>query len=179
MNEIDRGTAEEQSRPRPRVEYAHLARHISLAPAPGRMLNVSVHADGEGGREVRWERVIGMLCLVETEYLKKVPAGGDSPSPGATHEDMIDRGWKGVHPSNWFPEVWPVVAGGNASDEPSIRVLNSRWDDDSIYSMILVCDWPPEEDRDRAIAAGLELARHGNAPNWAKLPGPSEGEAAR
>jgi hypothetical protein len=138
------------------------------------MIHVAVFTN-DGTHSVSWSQVVGTLCVVEAEYVKRIPDGGDTPSPGATHEEMIDRGWKSNHPYNWFPEVFPVVVGGNAEDEYPLRVLHPREEcSNQVYSTILVCSWPPEEDRGRAIRAGLELVRHqGSRMNWADLPAES------
>jgi hypothetical protein len=133
------------------------------------MLHVAVYSDDIAGHHVRWNEVVGVLCAAETEYLHGVTEGADTPNPGATHDEMIDRGWKSNQPLSWFPAMWPVLAAGYDTDESPLYVFDERHAPSNLtYSTILICTWPVEEDRDRAIAAGRELIRaQGESKNWA------------
>lgn len=158
---------------RPTLASCHIPQAISLSPAPCRMIAVSVFDLDDGSHDVHWETVIGLLCVVETEYVKREPGDG-IVKPGANHEEMIDRGWRSQHPHNWFPEVFPVVAGGEASDEYPLRVLHERTDSSNLSDYtILICTWPPEDDRDHAIMAGEKMRDGIESSNWAILPAPA------
>jgi hypothetical protein len=153
---------------------SHIPTMISMAPAPCRMIRVEVYANVDAeSREVfsvSWARVIGVLCVVETEYVKTYD--GNYPKTGATHEDMIELGWRANHPPNWFPVVWPVVADGNGNDEYPIRVCHERNAiDNALYQAVVPCDWPPEQDQENAVRIGMELVkRKGERGNWVDVP---------
>jgi hypothetical protein len=162
-----------------RVDRTHIPNLIALAPAPCRMIQVVVDVSLDDDRKVfivGWSPVVGVLCVVETEYAQRVHRDQGAPHPGATHAEMVDRGWKSCHPWNWFPEVWPVLADGNASDEFALRVAHKRLGPNHLYEAIVPCTWPPEEDRENALRIGRELIqREGERANWVEL---TENEAS-
>src|SRR5262249_37546943 len=75
---------------------------------------------------VTWAHIVGVLCVVETEYYQMVGENERSPAIGTTHEEMVDHGWEPNHPRNWVPEVWPVLADGNDAFESGLRVAHER-----------------------------------------------------
>jgi hypothetical protein len=160
---------------RERVE-AHIPRMISMSPAPCRMIQIDVYEceyeDGSGrGHAVSWSHVVGVLCIVETEYAKIANRGQDYPSPGATDAEMTDKGWTSCHPPNWFPVVWPVLADGNSEDEYPLRVWHERnRTSNAIHHAIVPCFWPPEQDQENAVRIGKELIeKQGSRSPWAEI----------
>jgi hypothetical protein len=138
------------------------------------MICVEVYEDKESksGHAVSWSHVVGVLCLVETEYSKTVNPGQDSPQPGATEAEMEEGGWRSDHPYNWVPGVWPVLADGNADDEYPLRVWHTRDHARNLAQQAVVpCFWPPEQDQENAIRIGKELIeKGGNRSNWTEIP---------
>jgi hypothetical protein len=167
------------SSPTSRTNHAQLPKLISLAPAPCRLIQVDVfkHDPPESPRfSVGWLEVVGILCLIETEYSKRTGASQDSPHSGVTHKEMLELGWQASGFGNQRPTVWPVFAGGNDSSEYGLRVGHER---DAIsnvrYSTIVRAGWPASEDRENAIKVGRELIKSdGNMMNWADLPDESD-----
>lgn len=158
-----------------RADEAHLAQMISLAPAPCRLLQVEVFEnEGESGPRfsVGWIEVVGLLCLVETEYVQRRLPGEDYPRCGVTHKEMSELGWKASYPGNRLPIVWPVLLGGNDNSEYALRIAHERDAVSNVrYSAIVRADWAETEDRDNAVRIGKELvAKEGNRMNWADLP---------
>lgn len=162
-----------------RTDEAHLAQMVSLAPAPCRLIQVEVFDQrGDDGPRfsVGWTEVVGLLCLVETEYVQRRIPGEDYPRPGVTHKEMMELGWKASYPGNRLPMVWPVLVGSNDVSEYSLRVAHERDAVSNVrYSTIVRADWPASEDRDNATRVGRELIKsEGNRMNWADLPDESD-----
>ena len=158
-----------------RVERTTLPGRVSIAPVPCRMIAVQVfEADPYA---VSWCDVIGFLCPEEMEYVKRDT--GDSSRKGATHEEMLDLGWRAAPPWNWSPDLWPVVAGGNADDEYPIRPLCERTRAaNQLYETVVACTWPPADDPGQALRIAKELVRRkGDASRWVDFdaPGGAEG----
>jgi hypothetical protein len=151
------------------VEQSYIPQMVSMSPAPCRMIAVEVFREPEGAHFVRWNDVVGVLCVVETEYLKARNGNGRFSRPGANHEEMTDLGWQSNHPPNWFPSVWPVVAGGNANDEYGLRVLHDRLSEGAMHSTVLVCHWPREEDEQNAIRAAKQMMDGFASGTWMGL----------
>jgi hypothetical protein len=137
----------------------HIPTLISISLAPCRMISVEIFGDEDGGHWVKWTDVVGVLCIMETEYVKRYHAAESWPQPGATHQEMTDLGWRSNHPPNWFPVVWPVVAGANGGDEYGLRVLHERFGGDAVFSTVVACTWEPSEDRTHAIRLAQEMLR--------------------
>ena len=161
----------------------HIPQIMTMAPVPCRMIYIQVHQysleeheDGSleiyektgkiGGFYVTWVEVIGCLCIAETRYLHT--SNTKSPKPGATHEEMMEAGWRTDHPNNWIPLVWPVVAGSNDPFDYPLRVLHERHGNmGAEYSTVVPAQWPQCEDKENAIRIGMSLVvTQRILPNW-------------
>jgi hypothetical protein len=147
---------------------------------PSRTIQIEVSVnlcdDEEEELYIYWSPVVGVLCVVETEYAQAYFGGHKIPRPGATHQEMIDMGWHSCHPWNWFPIVWPVLADGNADDEYPLRVDHERLEVAGVlYKAIVPATWPPEQDRENAIRIGRELFKNkGSRVNFAHVKAKAE-----
>jgi hypothetical protein len=164
-----------------RTEWAHLPVSVTVTPAPARMIFVQVYKNDDGSFAASWAPVVGLLCVVENEYMKRVGPNQDSPKGGATHEEMIELGWRRFLTHDWIPEIWPVVVGNNDSSESSIRVAHPRLGcSNCAHETVALCTWPPEEDAENAKRIGHELLEsNGDRTNWIELtPRPEESSPA-
>ena len=69
-----------------RVDQTHIPKLISMSPAPCRMLLVEVLGNNEMTEfSVNWSDVVGVLCVVETEYLKLCGSVSRLPAAARCH----------------------------------------------------------------------------------------------
>jgi hypothetical protein len=115
------------------------ARTISIAPTPCRMIRVEVF---ELDEDPKFPYGISW-----------VPVIGIASAPNLEFPEHID--------------VWPVLATDHPEDG-ELCVADEHRDADNLrYKACVPCYWPPEQDRENAIAIGMKLiAKRGDLGNW-------------
>jgi len=143
---------------------------ISLSPPPGRMIVVEVFQDVDKTKHsVGWSDVIGLLCVLKTDYSKKREGTRTPSHTEVNHEEMMEQGWF----TEWHPyyAVYPVALGG---EYHLLSVLDGGVLDECgnrVGRRVVACHWAPEDDRSNAIRIGKDIVanRHSDGTGWADL----------
>jgi hypothetical protein len=142
--------------------------NVTLAPVSCRMISVQV-IKSETGYTVSWNQVVALITAIGTHYWQRAE---QRPQTGATHEEMLTRGWKVTPLGRWVPLVSPVLAGGNSSNDDGLRVEGELFHPvpNLEYSTVVPCFWPPEEDEVNAVSIAKELiASDGDISNRVEI----------
>jgi hypothetical protein len=123
---------------------------ISMLPTPCRMILVRVYQD-EAGQFVEWEPIVGLLAYTRTSYEKRLPPGQCRIPPGS-HAELVEAGYRSSFPALaiqpvYYDRMYGFIEAGDllASDSNELR------------RAVVLCDWPPERDRENAIRIGKAL----------------------